>query len=213
VGEIGPQRVERRREPGAERHDCDQAERDTKGVDVDELLAPEMVRQQDLLDVTAARVRHRQGDAGSDHREQCRLCQQLPAQASPAHAQREPDRDLTSARERARDQDVCDIRHRDEEHDDGDTEQPYAHLRGVARTVRMTEPVQRGDERSASCRKPRPIVLRQFRLHVTQRRRRLCTRDGIRCIRKTADESEAEPARRLPSAAQQLSPERFQRRP
>ena len=85
-------------------------------------------------------------DAAED-REQHALGEQLREQPAAAHAEREAQRDLAPALERAREQQIRDVRAGDEQHDDRHAADPRRDLRD-ARRVRPALGEDRPDDRA-----------------------------------------------------------------
>ncbi len=77
----------------------------------------------------AAPVRDHHAEHTAEEREEHALGEQLAEQAAAGDAEREPHRDLPPTPQGAREQQVRDVRRRDEQHDDGDPAHPPRDLR------------------------------------------------------------------------------------
>lgn len=160
--QVRPLRVHDRREAEQQRgeHRAADRERDRRTVERDLARARRRARDQRGHAVDGPH-RDQDAEAAAEQAEQQALGDELPHEPAPARAERVTDRDLARARLGARQQQICDVDDRDQQHEQHGTLQQPERLREATDEVRV--------KRHADHRVPRRQRVRAIR---ARRRRR-----------------------------------------
>jgi hypothetical protein len=155
LGELRRRCTQRRHEAREQSRDERRGERKQQDAPMQNHAPPVDVGHEQSTKRRTPDARGNQRRRGRGDGEQRALCHQQPNQSTACNAKRETDGDLTSAIDRAREQQVDDVSAGDQEHQDGDAGETCRHLHLHRHLARASLPVDRA-KRTSGERVARP---------------------------------------------------------